>query len=114
LLAFLFKTCVWLAQGSCCFSPVHASDIIILDTPRVDLNDYSSSSYGLSLFSSKAGSHTGEDIGAMSDKLFSLSVGELCPGIEQLDEVDPRNTSVALAENRKDQALHSRVGSREV
>jgi hypothetical protein len=99
LLAFLFKTCVWLAQGSCCFSPVHASDIIILDTPRVDLNDYSSSSYGLSLFSSKAGSHTGEDIGAMSDKLFSLSVGELCPGIEQLDEVDPRNTSVALAEN---------------
>jgi hypothetical protein len=43
---------------------MQASNIIILDTPRGDLND-SSSSYGLSLFSSKAGSHPGKNVSAM-------------------------------------------------
>jgi hypothetical protein len=43
-------------QGLCHFSPVRASDIVILGTPRGDLIDVSLSSYDLSLFSSKAGS----------------------------------------------------------
>jgi hypothetical protein len=82
LLAFLFKACVWPAQGPCCFSPAHASDIIILDTPCGYLNECSSSSYGLSLFSSNAGSHTSKDAGAMLDRSSSVSIGELWPGID--------------------------------
>jgi hypothetical protein len=100
--------------GLCYFGPAHASGIIILDTPRCDLNECSSSSYGWSLFSSKAGSHTSEDVGAMPDKSSSVNVGVLWPRIDQLDEVDPGNTSVAPAENQKEQALHSRAGSHEL
>jgi hypothetical protein len=46
--------------GPCHFGPAWTSDIIILDTPRGDLNEISSSSYGLSLFSLKADSHPDE------------------------------------------------------
>jgi hypothetical protein len=46
--------------GPCHFGPAWTSDIIILDTPRGDLNEISSSSYGLLLFSSKADSHPDE------------------------------------------------------
>jgi hypothetical protein len=62
-----FESYVWHAQGPCCSGPVQASDIIILDTPRGDLSGLSSSSQGLSLFSSKAGSHPGESVGAAVD-----------------------------------------------
>jgi hypothetical protein len=41
-------------QDPCCSSPARALDIVILDTPRGDLIDVSSSSYNLSIFSSKA------------------------------------------------------------
>jgi hypothetical protein len=42
---------------------VWASDVIVLDTPRGYLIEVSSSSYGLSFFSLKAGSHHDEGAG---------------------------------------------------
>jgi hypothetical protein len=77
LLSFRFKSCAWPAQGLCCSDLAQALDVIILDAPRGDLNELSSSSYGLLLFSSKVGSHAGEDTGAMPDGSLSMSVGEL-------------------------------------
>jgi hypothetical protein len=47
----------------CYFGPTQASNIIILDTPRGDLIEVLSSSYDLSLFSLKAGSHPDEGTG---------------------------------------------------
>jgi hypothetical protein len=67
--------------------------------PYGDLDEFLSSSYGLSLFSSKAVSHLSEGTGAMLDGSLSMSVGELWPGIDQLDKVGPRNASVAPAQN---------------
>jgi hypothetical protein len=64
-------------QGPCYFGPTRTSDIIILDTPRGDLNEISSSSYDLSFFSSKAGSHLDEGAGATPGGSSSVSVGEL-------------------------------------
>jgi hypothetical protein len=56
-----------------------------LDIPRRDVNKVSSSSYGLSLFSSNAGSHPEENGGVVPGESSSVSVGELCPGIDMLD-----------------------------
>jgi hypothetical protein len=92
-----FKSCVWPVQGLCCSGPPQTSNVIILDTPRCELNECSSSSYGLSLFSSKACSHPGKGAGAMLDGSPSMSVGELWPEIDQLDEVGLGNASLALA-----------------
>jgi hypothetical protein len=36
-----FKSCAWPAQGLGCSGPVQASDVIILDTPHGDLNEFS-------------------------------------------------------------------------
>jgi hypothetical protein len=72
------------------------------------LSDLSSSSYGLSLFSSKAGSHPGENVGDVVNLSSSVSTGELWPEIDQLDEVSPGDTSMTVAQNHGgDQALHS-------
>jgi hypothetical protein len=115
LLTFLFKSCAWHAQCPCCSSRAQASDVIILDTPRGDLNELSSSSYGLSLFSSKAGSHAGEGVGAMPDGSSSVSIDELWPRIDQLDEVGPGSASEALVENQgEEQAQLSRASSGEI
>jgi hypothetical protein len=68
----------------------------------------SSSSYGLSLFSLKAGSHPGENVGAVVDRSSSVSIGELWPEIDQLDEVSPGDTYMTTAQHHGgDQALHS-------
>jgi hypothetical protein len=72
---------------------------VILDTPRGDLIEVSSSSYVLSLFSSKASSHTNEGTGAMPRGSSSISIGELWPGIDQLDEVGPEGTSTVPAQD---------------
>jgi hypothetical protein len=53
-------------QGLCYFGPAQASNIVILDTLRRDLIEVSSSSYDLSLFSSKAGSLHDEGMRATS------------------------------------------------
>jgi hypothetical protein len=45
-----------------------------------------SSSYGLSLFSLKAGSHHNEGAGAAPGGSSSVSIGELWSGVDQLDE----------------------------
>jgi hypothetical protein len=44
--------------------PAWDSDVTVLDTPQGDVIEISSSSYGLSLFSLKAGSHRDEGVGA--------------------------------------------------
>jgi hypothetical protein len=83
--------------------------------PRGDLNDLSSSSYGLSLFSWKAGSHPGEGAGAAPDGSSSMGVGELWPGIDQLDDVGHENALVALAQDWEgNRSPHSYAGSHEV
>jgi hypothetical protein len=86
-------------QGPCCFGPAQASDIMILDTLRGDFVEISLSSYGLSLFSSKAGSHHDEGAGAVHEESPSVSIGELWPGIDQLDETGPEGTSVIVTPN---------------
>jgi hypothetical protein len=82
-----FESYVLPAQGPCCFGPAQASDVIILDTPRVDLSDLSSISYSLSLFSSKVGPHPRENV----------SISEFWPEIGQLDEASPGDTSMNMA-----------------
>jgi hypothetical protein len=105
-------------QGPCYSGHVWASDINILDIPRGDLSEISSSSYGLSLFSSMAGSHPNEGVGAVLGGSLSVSVGELWLGIDQLDEVSPEGTSTVSVQYRwRDPALHFRAipqGSREL
>jgi hypothetical protein len=61
-----------------------ALDIIILGTPRGDLIDVSSSSYNLSIFSSKAGSHNDGGIGATRRESSSVSIGDLWPEVDSL------------------------------
>jgi hypothetical protein len=45
-----FEFCASPTWGPCGSGPAQTLDIIVLDTPYGDLNDLSSSSYGLSLF----------------------------------------------------------------
>jgi hypothetical protein len=63
-----------------------------LSVPRHDVTEVSSSSYGLSLFSSKAGSPPEENTGSSS-----VSVRVLWPEIDLLDEAVRRGTSMVLA-----------------
>jgi hypothetical protein len=73
-----------------------ASDIIAFGVPQHDVIEVSSSSYGLSLFSSKAGSPPEENAG-----LLTMSVGELWPEIDLLDEFAHRGTSAASAQTSR-------------
>jgi hypothetical protein len=66
---------------------------MILDTPRGDLAEISSSSYGLSLFSSKAGSRHDAATGATPGGSSSVSIGDLWPDIDKLYEVGHEGTS---------------------
>jgi hypothetical protein len=66
---------------------------MVLDTPQGDLADISSSSYGLSLFSSKDGSHHDEGVVAAPRGSSSVSIGELWPDIDRLDEAGPEGAS---------------------
>jgi hypothetical protein len=72
---------------------MQASDVIILNTPRGDLNECISSSYGLSFFPQH-----GVLVMARTQRPSwvnqSISIGELLSEIDQLDEVDPRNVSL--------------------
>jgi hypothetical protein len=110
-----FESYVWPAQGPCCSGPMQASYVIILDTPRGDLSGLLSSSYCLSLFSSKASSHRGKNVGAVEDRSSSVSIGELWSEIDELDEEKPRATSMALAQNhRRDKAPRSHSSCHEM
>jgi hypothetical protein len=77
---------------------VQTSDVIILDTPQDDLIEISSSSYGLSLFSLKAGSHLDKCTEAAPGESSSVSVWELWPGIDLLDEPGLEGTSAVLTQ----------------
>jgi hypothetical protein len=70
---------------------------VILDTPQDDLIKVSLSSYGLSLFSLKAGSPPDEGAKAVSRGSSSVSIGDLWPGIDLLDEVGPESNSAVPA-----------------
>jgi hypothetical protein len=70
---------------------------MILDAPRGDFMEISSSSYGLSLFSSKVGSRHDVGAGVVPRGLPSESIGELWPGIDQLDDTGAEGTSVTAA-----------------
>jgi hypothetical protein len=76
---------------------MRASDIMILDTPRGDLVKILSSSYGLSLFSLKAGSHHDEHVGAAPRGSSSVSIGDFLHGVDQLDEAGPEGHSTIMA-----------------
>jgi hypothetical protein len=89
---------------------------VILDNPRADLIEVPTSSYDLSLFSLKAGSHPDEGVGVMPGGLLSVSIGELWPGIDQLDEAGPKGTSVVLVlalRDKKEWAKVARVLAKE-
>jgi hypothetical protein len=70
---------------------------MILDAHRGDFMEILLSSYGLSLFSSKAGSRHDDGAGAVPRGSPSISIGELWPGIDQLDDIGPEGTSVIVA-----------------
>jgi hypothetical protein len=72
---------------------------MILDTPHDDCVEISSSSYGLSLFLSKTGSHHDEGVGATLEESPSVSIGELWPGIDRLDDAGPEGIAMAAASN---------------
>jgi hypothetical protein len=54
----------------------------------------------LSFFSLKAGSHPDKGVRATSGGSSSVSVGELWPGIDQLDEVGPEGTSAVSVQDQ--------------
>jgi hypothetical protein len=86
----------------------------VLDTPRCDLIEVSSCSYGLSLFSLRAGSHHDEGVEATPEVSSSISMGELWRGFDRLDETGPEVTfALALWSLLRDPPLHSsmRLGS---
>jgi hypothetical protein len=72
---------------------------MVLDTPQGDLVEISSSSYGLSLFSSKDGSHHDEGAGAAPRGSSSVSIGELWLDIDRLDEAGPEGASTVSGQN---------------
>jgi hypothetical protein len=86
--------------------PVWDLDVTVLDTPQGDVIEISSSSYGLSLFSLKAGSHRDEGVGAAQRESYSVSVGDLWPEIDSLDVTCREGTSVtAMRGHLEDPAL---------
>jgi hypothetical protein len=98
----------------CYFGSTWPPDIVILDTPQGDLIKVSSTSDDLLLFSSKTGSHPNEGAGVAPKGSSSVSIGELWPGIDRLDEVGPESTSVVpMQDPWRDQASHSRTDPRE-
>jgi hypothetical protein len=84
-------------QGPCYPGPAQALDIIVLGIPQRDATELSSSSYGLSLFSSKDGSPPEENAVGTLGESSSVSVGELWLEIDLLDEVVRGGTSAVLA-----------------
>jgi hypothetical protein len=65
----------------------------------------------LSLFSLKAGSHPDKGVRATPGGSSSVSVGELWPEIDQLDEVVPEGTSaVSVQDQRRDPSSRSYAG----
>jgi hypothetical protein len=73
---------------------VQDSDIIVLDTPSGEVIEISSSSCNRSIFSSKAGSQCDEGAGAMPGGSSCVSIGELWPEINKLDETGREGTSI--------------------
>jgi hypothetical protein len=63
-------------QAPCGSEPMQASDVIILNTPHTVI-EISSSSYELSLSSSKAGSDDGVGARAALGESSSMSIGDL-------------------------------------
>jgi hypothetical protein len=61
---------------------MQVSDVIILEMPHDDCNAPSSSSYGLSLFSSKVNSQSGEGATVALVRSSDMSVGDLWLGID--------------------------------
>jgi hypothetical protein len=81
---------------------------MILDIPRGDLIE-SPSSYGLSIFSSKDVSHHDEGTGAAHEESSSVSIGDLWPKIDNLDEAGHEGTFAAAPQShREDPASHPR------
>jgi hypothetical protein len=68
--------------------------VIVLNTPRGDFIEISSSSYELPIFSSKAGSQHNKGAVAVQRESSSVSVGNLWPEIDSLDEASRDGTSV--------------------
>jgi hypothetical protein len=73
--------------------PARDLDIIVLDTPSGEVIQISSSSCDLAIFSSKDGSQRDEGTGAVPGGSSSVSIGELWPDIDKLDEVGRGGTS---------------------
>jgi hypothetical protein len=114
LLYFKFKTTCLTCAGSVPLWPYAGSRYCDFGHPRGDLIEVSSSSYGLCLFSSRAGSSQDEGAEAAPEASSSISMGELCRGFDQLDEMGPEVTSTLVLQSLlRDLALSSsmRLGS---
>jgi hypothetical protein len=82
-------------------------NVIILNTPHGYLIKISSSSYELSIFSLKTGSHHDEGTGAVRGESSSVSIGGLWREINNLDEASCEGTSSTATQNhREDPASH--------
>jgi hypothetical protein len=78
------------AQVPSGFGPTRGLYIICLGTPSGEVVEISSS-YDLSVFSSGAGSPHAEGVGSTPTGL-SLSIGELWPDMDKLDEINHQDT----------------------
>jgi hypothetical protein len=79
------------AQVPSGFGPARGLDIICLDTPSGEVIEISSC-YDVSVFLPGASSPHGEGVGA-TPVGSSLSIGELWPSIDKLDEINREDTS---------------------
>jgi hypothetical protein len=82
-------------------------DVIDLDTPSVRVIEISSSR-DLSVFPSKADPHCAEGGGGAPEGSSSMSIGELWPDIDKLDEI---NREATFGKDLLGGALHERNSS---
>jgi hypothetical protein len=92
-----FKRCTKPGQVPHGSGPTRGMDIIYVDTPSGDVAE-KSSSYNLSIFSSRANSEGAEVVTATRED-SSPSIGELWPNIDKLDDPLCKGTSVVHARN---------------
>jgi hypothetical protein len=91
---------------------VHASDVDLLNAPHGGIIEISSSSYGLSLFSSKAGSDHDMGAGAVLVESSSVSIGYLWPEINNIEGACGGGASVnKMRDHLEASTLHPLFGT---
>jgi hypothetical protein len=84
-------------------------DIICVDTPSGEVAE-KSSFYDLSIFPSEADPECAEIV-AVASRSSSLSIGDLCPHIDKLDEIQREDTSIV---HTREVSIHGRKSTASV